>query len=91
MSTDFGFTELECKIITAQIERRAKFRKMFLKAKSDPCKHSMQAGYVVSILLYTNVPHNCYRFSYTYRSLVLASYSARLLLLPNSPGSWVSK
>lgn len=44
----YGFSETDCKIILKQIERRAKFRQEFLKLKSDPCKHSQEAGYVVS-------------------------------------------
>ncbi|XP_062531472.1 uncharacterized protein LOC101746156 [Bombyx mori] len=42
----YGFSETDCKIILKQIERRAKFRQEFLKLKSDPCKHSQEAGYV---------------------------------------------
>lgn len=49
MADKYGFSDLECKILLNQIERRAKYRKEFLKQRSDPCKHSMQAGYVVSV------------------------------------------
>lgn len=45
---DYGFSEIECKIICAQIERRAKYREEFLRLRTDPCKNSMEAGYVVS-------------------------------------------
>ncbi|CAH2267868.1 jg12944 [Pararge aegeria aegeria] len=41
-----GFSDTECKIILAQIERRAKYRKEFLKLRTDPCMHSREAGYV---------------------------------------------
>lgn len=43
----YGFSDLECQIILAQIERRAKLRKEFLRLRSDPCQHSLEAGYVV--------------------------------------------
>ncbi|CAG4928938.1 unnamed protein product [Colias eurytheme] len=43
---DYAFSDIECKIIKAQIERRAKYRKEFLKMRTDPCKHSQEAGYV---------------------------------------------
>lgn len=46
--SDYGFSETECKIILNQIERRAKLRKEFQRMKSDPCKHSLEAGFVVS-------------------------------------------
>ncbi|KOB65261.1 NADH dehydrogenase, partial [Operophtera brumata] len=47
MYTDgYGFSDVECKIIMAQIERRAKLRKEFLRLRSDPCQHASQAGYV---------------------------------------------
>lgn len=57
MSDKYGFSDIECKIILAQIERRAKLRKEFLRLRSDPCQNSLQAGYVVritfgSIILY---------------------------------------
>lgn len=42
------YSDIECKIIKAQIERRNQFRKEFLKQRTDPCKHSQEAGYVVS-------------------------------------------
>lgn len=42
------YSDIECKIIKDQIERRAKYRKEFLKQRTDPCKHSQEAGYVVS-------------------------------------------
>nr|XP_034829285.1 uncharacterized protein LOC117986553 [Maniola hyperantus] len=41
-----GLSETECKIILAQIERRAKYRKEFLKLRTDPCMHSKEAGHV---------------------------------------------
>ncbi|CAK1585115.1 unnamed protein product [Parnassius mnemosyne] len=44
--TDQLISETECKIIKAQMERRAKYRKEFLRMRTDPCKHSMEAGYV---------------------------------------------
>ncbi|CAG9787956.1 unnamed protein product [Diatraea saccharalis] len=40
------YSDIECKIIKAQIERRAKFRQEFLKLRTDPCKHATEAGYV---------------------------------------------
>lgn len=43
-----GFSEAECKIILAQVERRAKYRKEFLKLRTDPSMHAKEAGYVVS-------------------------------------------
>lgn len=46
----YGFSDIECKIIMAQIERRAKMRKEFLKRRTDPRQNSLQAGYVVRIL-----------------------------------------
>lgn len=46
--TDQLISETECQIIRAQIERRAKYRKEFLRLRTDPCKHSMEAGHVVS-------------------------------------------
>ncbi|KAF9824739.1 hypothetical protein SFRURICE_016848 [Spodoptera frugiperda] len=46
MANKYGFSDLECKIILDQIERRAKYRKEFLKLRTDPCKHTQQAGYV---------------------------------------------
>ncbi|KAH9636255.1 hypothetical protein HF086_009451 [Spodoptera exigua] len=46
MANKYGFSDLECKIILDQIERRANYRKEFLKLRTDPCKHSMQAGHV---------------------------------------------
>ncbi|KAJ8723546.1 hypothetical protein PYW08_003458 [Mythimna loreyi] len=46
MADKYGFSDLECKIMLNQIERRAKYRKEFLKQRTDPCKHSMEAGYV---------------------------------------------
>lgn len=49
--SDYGFSDIECKIIIDQIERRAKYRQEFLKKRTDPCKHSMESGYVVSIPL----------------------------------------
>lgn len=45
------FSDLECKIICEQIERRAKYRKEFLIKRTDPCKHATEAGYVVSICI----------------------------------------
>lgn len=49
MSSDgYGFSDVECKIILAQIERRAKYRKEFLRLRTDPCQNSLEAGYVVS-------------------------------------------
>ncbi|KAG6447864.1 hypothetical protein O3G_MSEX005222 [Manduca sexta] len=45
MST-YGFSDLECKIILNQVKRRAKYREEFLRMKSDPCKHSKEAGFV---------------------------------------------
>lgn len=55
MADKYGFSDLECKIILDQIERRAKYRKEFLKQRTDPCKHAKEEGYVVSciyIILY---------------------------------------
>ncbi|CAD0201947.1 unnamed protein product [Chrysodeixis includens] len=46
MANKYGFSDLECKIILDQIERRAKLRKEFLKQRTDPCKHANEAGYV---------------------------------------------
>lgn len=45
---DCGFSEIECKILLNQIERRAKYRKEFLKLRTDPFKHAQEAGHVVS-------------------------------------------
>ncbi|CAK1541908.1 unnamed protein product [Leptosia nina] len=44
--SDYAFSEIECKIIKAQIERRAKYRQEYLKMRTDPCKHSQEAGHV---------------------------------------------
>ncbi|CAF4849590.1 unnamed protein product [Pieris macdunnoughi] len=43
---DYAFSEIECKIIKAQIERRAKYRQEFLRLRTDPCKHSLESGFV---------------------------------------------
>ncbi|XP_059053029.1 uncharacterized protein LOC131847457 [Achroia grisella] len=42
----YCFSDIELKIISDQIERRAKYRQEFLKQRTDPCKHAQQAGYV---------------------------------------------
>lgn len=47
--TDKLLSETECKIIKAQMERRAKYRKEFLRMRTDPYKHSENAGHIVSI------------------------------------------
>lgn len=47
-ASNYGISELEYKIICDQVERRKKYRKEFLTARTDPCKHSLEAGYVVS-------------------------------------------
>ncbi|VVC88055.1 unnamed protein product [Leptidea sinapis] len=39
-------SEVEKKIVCAQIERRHKYRLEFLRKRTDPCQHSLQAGYV---------------------------------------------
>lgn len=47
-ASDYGISELEYKIICDQIARRKECREVFLKARTDPCLHSKEAGYVVS-------------------------------------------
>ncbi|CAB3254288.1 unnamed protein product [Arctia plantaginis] len=44
--SDFGVSDLELKIICDQVERRKRYREEFLKARTDPCLHSKEAGYV---------------------------------------------
>lgn len=51
---DCRFSDIDCDVIKKQIERREKYRKEFLKLRTDPCKHSQEAGYVVSFVLYKN-------------------------------------
>lgn len=43
-----GFSETECKIIKAQIQRRKQMREEFLKKRSDPYQHAKGAGHVVN-------------------------------------------
>lgn len=49
--SDYGFSEIECKIITEQIKRRKAMREEFLKQRTNPFKHASEAGYVVSIII----------------------------------------
>ncbi|KAI8421423.1 hypothetical protein MSG28_007240 [Choristoneura fumiferana] len=43
---DYGFSDIECKIITEQIKRRKAMREEFLKQRTNPYKHASEAGYV---------------------------------------------
>ncbi|XP_013193671.1 uncharacterized protein LOC106137397 [Amyelois transitella] len=62
--TDYCFSELECKIICAQIERRAKYRKEFLKLRTDPCLHSKESGYVFDPAMQRFMSMKCTQFEH---------------------------
>ncbi|KAL0830309.1 hypothetical protein ABMA28_002508 [Loxostege sticticalis] len=58
------YSDIECKIIKAQIERRNQFRKEFLKQRTDPCKHSQEAGYVFDEAIQRFMTLKCYQVYY---------------------------
>jgi hypothetical protein len=49
MANNYGMSDAELNLIKQQAARRADMRKEFLKQRTNPWKHSAEAGYVVSI------------------------------------------
>ncbi|XP_028172794.1 uncharacterized protein LOC114361804 [Ostrinia furnacalis] len=75
------YSEIECKIIKAQIERRAKYRKEFLKARTDPCKHSQEAGYVFDEAMQRFMTLKCYQ-TYYFQPCMQAAIKGILCIAP---------
>ncbi|RVE47568.1 hypothetical protein evm_007766 [Chilo suppressalis] len=75
------YSDLECKIIKAQVERRAKFRKEFLKQRTDPCKHAMESGYVFDEALQRFVSMKGYQL-YFFKPCLKTAMTGVLSILP---------
>ncbi|KAJ0183081.1 hypothetical protein K1T71_001057 [Dendrolimus kikuchii] len=82
--SDYGFSDIECKIILAQIERRAKYRQEFLKQRTDPCKHSLESGYVFDAALQRFMSMKDCQYEYFHANPKNIAFGIFSIILPMS-------